>query len=201
MADEPTGTEGTPAGEPAAAPTEPTGSPEGKTFTQGELDAIVQHRIARERSKTADYDELKAKAAELDKLQAEKLSETEKLQRERDEATQKAADVIRTANERLIHAAILAEAAKKGVKSPELLLGVLAKDGLTIGDDGQVSGVEDAVTAALGSYPELVGGGGGSADLGARGNAPDLMTMEQYEKLAPEEQHKALMDGKISHLL
>lgn len=49
----------------------------GKTFTQAEVDKIVRDRVARERAKYADYDDLKAAAAEGDKnkTQLDKLSE------------------------------------------------------------------------------------------------------------------------------
>ena len=40
-----------------------------KTITQAEVDAIVGERLARERQKYSDYDELKSKAAEYDKAQ------------------------------------------------------------------------------------------------------------------------------------
>lgn len=46
---------------------EPTSNPEpapDQTFTQAELDRIVSERLQRERAKFADYDDLKAKAAE-----------------------------------------------------------------------------------------------------------------------------------------
>jgi hypothetical protein len=51
---------------------------EKKTFTQDELDQIVKDRIARERKKYADYPELQKKAAEAEKIKAEKLTEEEK---------------------------------------------------------------------------------------------------------------------------
>jgi len=48
-----------------------TGSTGGKTFTQAEVDAIVRDRLKRERETTAakyaDYDDLRAKAADADK--------------------------------------------------------------------------------------------------------------------------------------
>ena len=40
-----------------------------KTFTQSEVDTIVKDRLAREREKYQDYEELKAKAARLDDLE------------------------------------------------------------------------------------------------------------------------------------
>jgi hypothetical protein len=41
-----------------------------KTFTQADVDRIVSERVARERAKYPDYDELKAKAADADKTKS-----------------------------------------------------------------------------------------------------------------------------------
>ena len=61
----------TPAGE---------GTPEaGKTFTQADLDRVVGERLAREREKHADYDDLKTKAGRLAEIEAAQQTETEKL--------------------------------------------------------------------------------------------------------------------------
>lgn len=86
MADEP-GTD-----TPPAAPAD-QGTQQDKTFTQAELDRVVEQRLQRERSKYADYDDVRAKAAELDQLREANASELEKAQgkatkaeRERDEA-------------------------------------------------------------------------------------------------------------------
>ena len=49
--------------------------------SQEALDRIVTSRLARERAKYADYEELKGKAARLDQLEAESKSE---LQREQE---------------------------------------------------------------------------------------------------------------------
>ena len=56
------------------------GTPE-KTFTQAELDAVVQDRLDREKKKIAEYgdlDELKRKAEQFDKIEEESKSELEK---------------------------------------------------------------------------------------------------------------------------
>lgn len=42
-----------------------------RTFTQAEVNAIVTDRLNRERAKYADYDDLKAKAAQLDTTRAQ----------------------------------------------------------------------------------------------------------------------------------
>lgn len=56
-----------------------------RTFTQAELDQIVQQRIARERDKFSDYDDLKQRASEAKTVEeqlAELRSQNEAIQRE-----------------------------------------------------------------------------------------------------------------------
>ena len=57
-----------------------SGSGSEKTFTQAELDSIVENRLARERGKYADYEDLKEKAAKFDKAQEDAKSELQKAQ-------------------------------------------------------------------------------------------------------------------------
>lgn len=47
--------------------------------SQNDVDAMIEARLDRERKKFADYDDLKAKAEQFDRLQADGLSETDKL--------------------------------------------------------------------------------------------------------------------------
>lgn len=54
-----------------------------RTFTQAEMNAIITDRLNRERTKYADYDDLKAKAAKFD--EAEEAGKTE-LQKANDRA-------------------------------------------------------------------------------------------------------------------
>jgi hypothetical protein len=51
----------------------------GKTLTQAEVDKQIEARLARERRKFADYDDLKKKATEFDKLQEGQKTEAQKL--------------------------------------------------------------------------------------------------------------------------
>ncbi len=52
-----------------------TGNQEERTFTQDEMNAIIADRLSREKSKYADYDELKKKALAFD--EGEEASKTE----------------------------------------------------------------------------------------------------------------------------
>ena len=49
-----------------------------KTFTQAEVDSIIEGRLAREREKYADYDSLKDKAGKYDEMQAKGKTDLEK---------------------------------------------------------------------------------------------------------------------------
>ncbi|MFH0243600.1 DUF4355 domain-containing protein [Streptomyces sp. HK10] len=86
-------------GAPNAQPGQQQGQGQGQTFTQADLDRIVAERLARERSKYADYNDLKAKAAEYDKVaeaqktEAQKLAE--QLQAAQAEAQQYRGEVLR----------------------------------------------------------------------------------------------------------
>ena len=55
-----------------ATTTQENAGEETKTFTQAELDKIVGDRLSRERSKYADYESLKEKAARLDEMDIQK---------------------------------------------------------------------------------------------------------------------------------
>lgn len=59
-------------------PDETTATEPERTFTQSELDAIVRDRLARERGKYADYEELKSKATKFDEAEEASKSELQK---------------------------------------------------------------------------------------------------------------------------
>ena len=65
--------------------------------SQEELDRIIQKRIERERSKFADYDDLKAKAAEFEKFEESQKSELEKAQERAERAERALAEASATA--------------------------------------------------------------------------------------------------------
>lgn len=76
---------------------ETTAQPE-RTFTQAELNAIVGDRLAREREKYANYEELKSKASKFDEAEEASKSELQKAN-ERAESLQKKLDALTKANE------------------------------------------------------------------------------------------------------
>lgn len=61
-----------------------------KTLSESEVNRIVQERLAREREKFADYEDLKSKADKLTELEAANQSELEKAQAKAEQAEARA---------------------------------------------------------------------------------------------------------------
>lgn len=103
--------------------------------TQEDFDRIIQDRIARERNKFADYDELKTKAAEYDQFKESSKSEQQKaIDAARAEGANEVAGKFTT---RIVNAEIKATAASLGFSDPGdaiALFGDISK--VEIGDDG-----------------------------------------------------------------
>jgi hypothetical protein len=179
----------------------------GKTFTQDELNAIVQDRVARAKKGTPTADELKelqAAKAKLEEIEQAGASELEKATTAREKAEAKAAEAIAKANETLVRASALSELAKQGVTNVDGALRALDKTGLTVEDDGTVSGVEEAVKGLLDAIPEFVGTARPArVDQGARGtSAKDgQVTAAQLETMSAEQIAKATRQGRMADLL
>ena len=77
-----------------------------KTFTQAEVDSIIEGRLAREHEKYADYDSLKDKAGKYDEMQAKGKTDLEK-EKEKSSSLEaelnklKKADTVRQAREKV----------------------------------------------------------------------------------------------------
>lgn len=89
------------------APPAPEGD-EGKTFTQADVDRIVEGRLAKEKGKYSDYDDLKAKATKFDESEEANKSELEK-------ATTAATEAAKRAEEAEVRALRLEIAGEKGL--------------------------------------------------------------------------------------
>ena len=70
---------------------------EPRTFTQEELNMIVEQRLKREREKYADYDTIKEKAGKLDQLEEANKTELQKAT-EQGEAYRKELEALKAAN-------------------------------------------------------------------------------------------------------
>lgn len=140
--------------------------------TQDDLNRIVEQRLARERGKYADYDDLKAKAAKFDEADQASKSEMQKLQDAVAERDKTIADLPTAVRKQAISFA--SAATKAGFLDPEDALVFIDAD---LAD-------ADAVKAAL-------------EDLAER--KPHLVRVEKTpKKLATRPKAKTGDDGKGS---
>lgn len=157
------GTEGTATPDATGGGQQPVGDAQPQVITMSP--AQLEARLARERQKFADYDQLRAAKAELDKLQEAQLSELEKAKKQAQEAKEAGDRALAQANDRLIRAAFVAEAAKAGAAHPDDVYHLADLAGVSIGDDGTVTGVAEAVKTLV---------DGGRLVMSGRPQAPGL---------------------------
>lgn len=138
-----------------------------KTFTQEEIDKIVADRIARERKKYSDYDDLKTKASEYEKAVEEKrlaeLSEKERLEeiaKKHETEKQTLAQQLeqlksQVQREKVVNEFIkLATSANIAYIDDALKLADLSA--VEVGEDGKVIGVDEVISSLVQDKPFLV---------------------------------------------
>lgn len=144
---------------------------EDKTFNQADVDRIVQERLARQKSQFKDYDELKAAAEKLEKIEAANKTELEQAQERAAKAELQATEATERAQRLLTEAAITSVATGK-LTDPTDALALIDKGAIEYGEDGKPSNIAALVDALVETKPHLAAGAVSapkSVDLGARG--------------------------------
>lgn len=141
------------------------------TFTQADLDRIIKERLERERTRYADYNDLKKAAEELEKLKDAELSEVERLGKEKEQLEAKMAEQAKAAEAReqehqamLVRAEVRVSAAALGFQNPNDAYALADLSSVTV-EKGEVQGVENALKALAKDKPYLldaVDGGAGT---------------------------------------
>lgn len=122
-----------------------------KLFSQTQLDDIIGRRLAKER-----------KAWEKTMKDAEetaKLSEIEKLKKEKEDADKSKADIITKANQRLIKSEVIVKAVALKIVDPDAAYALMDKTDIEVSDDGEVVGIDDALKKLVKNKPYLIGEG------------------------------------------
>lgn len=130
---------------PAEEPKQPE---QPKTFTESDVNKIVEKRLNRERKsweKKVEEDKIKAAMTVEEKLKAEKL-----------EAEIKANEAITKANQRLIKSEIVSKAGQIGVIDIDAAYKLLNKDDIEIDEDGNITGVDEAIKDLITKKPYLL---------------------------------------------
>jgi len=179
-----------------------------RTFSQTELDRIVQERVARAKATPPpDYEDLKNKASEFDKLQEAQKTELERERDAREKAEQRATQVETEAKEIRLRSAILAEAAKpdRKVVDTDAVIALLDRSTLELDDSGTPTNIAKAMDSLLEQRPFLVapdGGARGNADQGARSpGGVKQVTEAELKTMRPEAIEKARKEGRLNELL
>lgn len=147
------------------------GQQPGKTFTQAEVNAIIAERLSRQQAQFKDYDDLKAAAGKWAEVQEAQKSEAQKLAERASKAEQERDAALQRAQERLIRAAFIAEAAKAGAAHPEDVYALADTTAVKLDEQDNPVGVAEAVAAVIAAgrvptmqtqrAPDLDGGAGG----------------------------------------
>lgn len=146
----------TPPATTASTEEKPTFAP---ITSQEEFDRALGARLHAERSKYADYDDLKGKAAEFDKLADAQKTE---LQRATDEATaakQQAQELGLKLLDQSLRNAVVTGAVGKGIVDPDAAYALLDRSAVQYDDNGNATNVGDLLDALVKAKPYLVGAG------------------------------------------
>jgi hypothetical protein len=167
-----------------------TSTTETTTFTQADVDRIVRERLARQKSQFADYEDLKTKATEYDKIAEAQKSELDKAQERAAKAEREAAEATERAQRVLTESSIVAAAAGK-LADPSDAVALIDRSAIEYGENGAPTNVAALIDALVETKPHLAAGARkvASIDQGARGgaspvDASKLMTMGDADFMA-----------------
>jgi hypothetical protein len=176
-------TEQQPQDQTSPAPATPAA---GRTFTQEELDRIIAERLQREREKFRDYDALRRKAEEFDKLQQAQMSEQEKLAKRLAELEQENQALRKQGQEHTLKYEIMLLASRLGIVDPEAAYRLLDLSRIEFGQDGRPTNLEQGLKDLIKAKPYLVH----QAHAGSPTNPSrphTSLTLEEIKRMSPEE--------------
>lgn len=173
-----------------------------KTFTQAEIDAIVQARIARERDKYKDYEDLKAKAEayEEEKRQREEaeMTEAEKARKEAERLKAELESLRKQQEQNAIDSAIEEALRKENVKYIDQAKRLADLSSVKY-EGGKVIGVEEVVKNLLAESPFLKVEK--QREIGEPSNTNPVKPDKSAEELLEAAAQKARMSGRMEDKL
>lgn len=148
--------------DPKEEPKEPE-----KTFTQAELNEKIAARIAREKAKYKDYDDIKTQLTEFEKAEEERkkaeMTEVERLQAELDakiEAEEALANQLEETRNQVKQQVINSEFTKlaneNNIAYIDAAFRLVDLSDVKVDDEGKVTGADEAVAALIKDNPFLV---------------------------------------------
>lgn len=187
---------------------EPENKPEEKmvTMSQSELNALIGKEKGRVKSKYADYDDIKAKAGEYEKQLEEKrlaeLSEKERLEeiaKKHEEEKQSYAKELEALRENIkaekIRNEFIKVATGNNIGYLDDAFNLADLSAVTIGEDGKVVGMDEAVKALVDNKPFLVAKKQ-PKPIGESTNGAEKNTDKTAEQILKEAADKARKSNK-----
>lgn len=182
------------------------------TMTQEDVDRVVESRLARERRKFADYDELQEKASAYDEAVESSKSEVQKIQEENERLQETVAELTDANSYVAARTSLLQEVAKPehNIVDPEgaieFLMGpdqdlveVDEEDGLPINIESAVQQLAER-RSYLVKTAEIVPRG--DADQGARGGQQiDQLSEADLQRMTPQQIVQARGEGRLDDIL
>lgn len=180
--------------DPADPPADPPDDQYKAPATQADLDRIIETRLARERARFADYDDLRTKAAQVDALT--EASKTE-LERAVDAAKDETTEAERAkSNGRLVAAEARALAAEQKFRNPALAVRAVDLSDVKVDDDGEVdmAAIKTKLKSLSDADPYLVDdgkvrpkpdrsqGGGGTEDKPSVSRGREMFEAQQKKR-------------------
>jgi hypothetical protein len=161
-----------------------------RTYTQADIDRVVSERLARERNKYADYDEMKKRLADMEAAGQTELEKVTKVAAEADAARAKA---VAERNELLVTTLLTRAALAAGATDADVVVALLRSQ-FSVDEAGELAGDPvKAINELLESKPYLRAGSNGtttrgSADGGAHGRtAPATKPSQGMDNLLRSE--------------
>ncbi|SET69058.1 Phage minor structural protein GP20 [Oceanobacillus limi] len=191
--------------------TEKTNEKSDDTFVpQSKVNDIVQKRVAREKEKYADYDDLKAKLTEYEKAEQERKeaemtelerlqSQLEQYQKTAEEAEQIKQQTLESANQRLIKSEFKVLAKDSGIRKDALEAAFKLADfeSVEVDEDGNVKGVDSVIESLKESSKFLFGGNDYADPSPGQHEAKRDPSKDQIRKKLEELETKARKSGRI----
>lgn len=180
-----------------------------KTFTQAELDEIIADRLKRATKKFADYDDLKAKASEYEaQLQAQREAEMSEVEKAQEQAKQfeeqltaltAQLEAERTkAQQQAIKNEFIKVASSANIVDIDAAIALSDLSTVEIGEDGNVSGVDDVVKALVENKPYLVAKKQSQPIGTATNGGTNGQTEKTADQLLAEAAEKARKSGTLA---
>lgn len=195
----------------------PTAVEPEKRFTQAEVDKILADRVARANKKLekfADYDDLKTKATEYENaIEANRIAElsaqeraeelAKKFEAERDGFAKQLEEFKTKAERQQIVNAFIKAAPGVSIPSDRIDAAMKLADlsAVTVGEDGEVSGIDELMSALVNNYAFLQDAKKPQKPIGEASNGNVDVSEKTSEQLLKDAADKAKRTGRREDLM